>query len=203
MLIALTMDIVGLSRIDPSTLTDQQMIELFFSPDDFEASRVAFRGDEDDACSWNSVKCDEFGYIVEFHWLNITLDGSINFKMIPRHLIWLNIGFQSLIGEVETTNLPQNMIFFCIQKCFFTGTVDLGALPRSLTDFYAMENKISGLVNVCNLPSTLRDLQIIENIEGTVNVQKLPETLSQVTFDIGSAVVLNFEDESDRDRVTQ
>ena len=203
MLSLLTQDIAGLSRIDPSTFTDQQMMECFFTPNDFEAARASFGGDEDDACSWKCVECDDFSHIVDIDWnaMDIYVAGSINFQMIPRNLTFLTLQGQELIGEVDTTSLPVNLQFFCIQQCLFTGTLDLSRLPQGLTDFFVTENKISGLSNFYNFSYSLRTLSIEEEVQGSVYISKLPITLFDITLHLGCSAVLAFEDESDRDRV--
>ena len=205
MLKLFSMDIAGLGRIDPSALTDQHMMELFFVPKNFEDSRKALLGDEDDACSWNDVLCDEANQIIEIDWhsMNITLEGSINFPMMPRHLQHLTLYDHKLIGEVDTTNLPESLEYFCIEECFFTGTLDLGSLPRNMKDFLVMDNKITGLINFCNLPPGMLVLNIYESIQKGVQIYiaRLPKSLEEVNLEVESAEVLQFEEESDRDRV--
>ena len=201
MLSLLTQDIAGLSRIDPSTFTDQQMMESFFIPDSFAEARLAFGGDEDDACTWDKVWCEGSKSIAQIDWhsADIKLKGSINFKMMPRHLTCVNLFNQKLIGEVDTTNLPEKLNFFCIEKCLLTGTVDLGHLPQSLETFVARDNKISGLVNVCNLPSRLQNLRFQENIalKGTISIAKLPGSLQRLKLELGESVSLSFLDKKD------
>ena len=201
MLCLQAMEIIGIGRVDVSSFTDQQMMESFFIPDTFEEARLALGGDEDDACTWDQVWCEESKYIaqIEWHSVDIKLEGSINFKMMPRHLTYLNLFEQKLIGEVDTTNLPEKLNFFCIEKCLFTGTVDLGHLPQSLETFVARDNKISGLVNVCNLPSGLQNLQIRENTElkGTISIAKLPRSLHRLKLELGDSVSVRFLDRRD------
>ena len=199
-------DIAGLGRMDQSALTDQQMMEMFFVPENPEDAREALCGDEDDACTWNGVTCDESDQITEIQWHSMYIEpvqGSIDFPMMPRHLTWLNLYDHKLIGAVDTANLPEALEFFRIEECLFTGTLDLGSLPRNLGDFVAMGNTITGLVNFCNLPPGLSRLYIEEPIESSAKIRigKLPKSLNEIFLQVKCTDMLYFEAESDRDRV--
>ena len=205
MLRLFSMDIAGIGRIDTSSLTDQQMMEMFFVPDNLEDAREALLGDEDDACTWSKVTCDGSDHITEIDWHSIyfTLQGSIDFPMMPRHLEYFNLYDQKLVGAVDTTNLPEALQYFCIEECFFTGTLDLGNLPHKLDNFIVMDNKITGLVNFCNLPSSLVMLFIKEPIESSkqIRIGKLPKSLNDIFLQVKGTEMLYFEEKSDRGRV--
>ena len=121
-------DTSTMGRVDASMLTQQQMMELFFTPSDYNTAREQLRGAEDDACSWTRVNCDDGKNITWIIWLveGIVLAGSIDFSMPPLSLESLSIYRQKLIGEIDMCALPQKMEYFGVQECGFTGTLDLG-----------------------------------------------------------------------------
>ena len=164
MLLCALSDASGLGRFDASMLTDQQAIELFYTPKDYDKARKALGGKDSDACTWQDVECDEAQQIVRIDWHEsfIKISGSIAFAMMPRHLENLNLYKEDLVGAVDTTALPETLEHFCIEECKFTGTLDLGSLPSCLQSFIVLHNKISAIANMSNLPVGLRLLKIGE-----------------------------------------
>ena len=87
MFLSLCLDNDPLGRIHPPIVPDHQIMELFFSPDDFDESRRDFGGDESNACTWMGVSCKPDRIkMIEFHPVDISLTGSIDFRMIPPQL---------------------------------------------------------------------------------------------------------------------
>ena len=56
-------------RMRPSMLSDQQLMELLFTPDNATEARETLEGDEDDACSWKGIMCTDDGRnVTEVIW---------------------------------------------------------------------------------------------------------------------------------------
>ena len=200
-------DMQRIGRVDATMLSQQQMMELFFTPDDYDVARVQLKGAEDDACSWHEVQCDEAKNITKIEWLStsIRLQGSLNFSMLPPKLKSLSMYLQDLIGEVNVCALPQKMEYFGIQACRFTGTLDLGSLPRTLHHVYIMDNKITGIVNLCNLPEGLQMFQVRDsNVEQAhLHIGALPASKLEIRLEKCKIASITYDDPSDSTRVAQ
>ena len=157
-------DISHLGRFDAHMLTEQQMLELFFTPINEEDARADLRGDADDGCTWTGVTCTDSGSITKIEWCSwdVHLKGSIDFQRMPPHAKFINFYDVELTGEIDTTGLPDSLEEICLQDCAFSGTIDLGSLPRGMTAFEVYNNNVTVIQNVRNLPEKLMHLIIHE-----------------------------------------
>ena len=204
MLSLLCADIAGIGRVDKTMFSDQQLMESFFTPDNFEDARKALGGSEDDACTWTEVLCeDERVTNIDWHEVHIALSGSINFSMLPIELIELSLYEQSLYGVMDTSDLPRPMQMFCVQFCAFSGTISLENLPPALMRFIITDNQISALTNFEYVPQNLRMLRIREEAVNmkTIKVGKLPRTHLNVSFAGCRIEEVEYEDAADAWRV--
>ena len=178
MLYLICLDSNHLGRINPSMLSDQQFMELFFTSDDADQSHARFGGDIDDACTWNGVTCNDNKQITEIIFLHeyIELYGGINFKMIPPHVTDLSITNEPLYGEADVSGLPNKMETLVIEACRFTGTLDLSSLPQNLRMFSFAFNNITEVKNLCNIPQSVMHLRVSEPgiVKKSLHVGKLP-----------------------------
>ena len=200
-----TIDTTIAGRCDSSMLTQQQMVELFFTPDDPDKSRKDLKGDPDDACTWEGIECTASGNIHRIEWCSwaLQLKGSIDFKMFPLHVDFINLYDQGLYGEVDTIALPDSLEELCLQNCLFTGTLDLGSLPPRMRCFEVLNNEITAMCNVQNIPETVQWLTVREKhiVAKTIYVGALPESKLELKFiDCGFTEVVCAR-ESDVDRV--
>ena len=203
--VLLTADSTYIGRMDVTMLSDQQMVELFFTPENYSHARALLQGDEADVCSWVGISCTESSVSRIFwqSWGRIPLIGSIDFGMIPRHLEMLSISRQRLYGKVHTQGLPKTLEHFQLKDCNFSGTLDLGSLPRGLKVFRAMHNRISGLENIQNLPMSLTTVEISEHKvqQESIRIGEMPPN-SLIIFLQGCRIrEADFEDDVDWQRV--
>ena len=204
MLFPLCADLPNIGRVESASLTDQQVMELFFAAANPEDARRKLGGDESDACTWNTVSCVD-GLIEDISWIRnkISLHGSIDFTMVPRNLVSLQMEEQGLFGTIETTSLPRFLEYFIITDCGFIGTLDLGALPRELKNFTVAQNKVTAVQNIRSLPPHLHTLDIIEKHlpKGTsVHVGKIPRGISFANFLFADPKDFIFANEADKER---
>ena len=192
-------------RCDPSMLTQQQMVELFFTPDFPQKSREDLKGDPDDACTWEGVECTDAGDIHRIQWQSWDVDlmGSIDFKMVPLTVEFINFYDQGLHGEIDTTAFPDSFRALFLQQCLFTGTIDLSRLPPRMCSFKVMNNKITGVCNVQNIPETVRWLKIQEKniVDKTIRIGALPESTLKLDFLTCGFTKVLCDRESDAKRV--
>ena len=143
MLYIFTADTVGLGRVDASTLCDQQMLELFFVS---ETANVLWdERDEDDACTWRGIQCGDTDEIRSIVWTSdegLSLIGSIEFAMMPKNLVQINLQRQNVTGAIDVRVFPESLQLLCIILCGITGTLDLRCLPPGMKRFFVQENAI-------------------------------------------------------------
>ena len=206
MLSLLCADIPIAGRVSKDMLSDQQRIEIFFSPDNFADARALLKGDEDDACSWSGVHCPEGGSTIDeisWHGSWFVLEGSIDFHSFPSQLRIINTYDQRLRGEIDTTALPDTLEVLCLQHCDFTGVADLGSLPPKLDELFLTKNRITAVVNFCNVPESLRCFEIKEpNVKGLrIHVGALPQNTHGFDLKVGSIDEVTYENPEEAWRV--
>ena len=196
-------DLAHAGRVDPSFLSDQQMMECFLTPaSNAEAALCLYNNNQDNACYREGLNCNAAGRITTIGWhsIYVTLEGSVNFSMAPRALVQLAMYEQKLTGTVDMTNLPERLALFSLELCLFTGTLDLGGLPDTLVTFESIRNRITGVVNISNLPPQLD--RVILRERGTVgnklHIGQLRGCSADISIDYIRAVDVSFDDESNR-----
>ena len=194
-------DTPSIGRFEPSMVTDHQMMELFFTPDSHADAREALGGDEDDACSWNGVRCDIPNTITFIEWLpaDLILCGSLDFHRFPSHLTVLNLYEQRIYGEVDLRGIPRTMERIWLNRCLFTGTLDLGSLPTGLKELEFLGNKITAIRNFRNLPESIERIDVREAAvkQETLNIGKFPHTDLEVLLYVPEGVLVAYEDLED------
>ena len=207
MFLVLSADESHIGRMNPSMLSDQQMIELFFTPDDFDVAHAHLGGSTSDACSWVGVGCaddgDETIEEIDWHSVDLILQGSLCFEMLPRDIRIVSLYEQALSGSVDISDLPVKLEVICVQKCFLSGTLDVGNLPHSLTQLHFLGNRITSLINLRDLPEGLEHFRVVEGHieEKSIFVGKLPQGDFIVRLDGCGYTDVRLEDKSDSDRV--
>ena len=193
-----------IGRFDASMLTQQQLMELFFTPDESDPQEYAEPRFLDDACSWKGVVCGAGGLVEEIEWVSYMLQivGTIDFSKMPRSMVDINFFEVPLFGEVDTGALPDSLTSICLQDCKFTGSLNMSALPPKLVSFSVAGNRISAVGHISNLPDSLDELAINEVLVAhtDIHIGKLPDT-DLVVFLYGGFTKVTFEDQSDARRV--
>ena len=198
-------DFSMMGRFDPSMLTEQQMLELFFTPKDVNEARADLRGDADDGCTWTGIYCNNHENITRIEWCSwdVRLIGSIDFQRIPPHTEFINLYNQALTGTMDATGFPDSLIEICLQECAFSGAIDLGHLPQGMRVFEVYDNCFTAVQNVRNLPLSLEHLYVEEpNVESEIiHVGALPANDLQANFVGCGFTDLYCERDEDRTRI--
>ena len=198
-------DSTAAGRINTDMLTDQQVMELFFTPDSYKDARAILRGDENDACSWSGIKCDDNGHIKCLDWdhRKYVLQGSLNFPMFPRNMRLFDISGQRLVGAVDLCHLPEALNYFRIHACGVTGTLDIEKLPRNLQYLFVTENAISDVFNVRNLPKNMQELTVNEHgiHKEVLFIEKLPNSYTRLNFQNCDIEHFRFADPADAQKL--
>ena len=203
MLIVSLCDSPQIGRMHRDMLTEQQIFELFFTPDNYEDAQKKLKGDENDACTWTGIECDDDGKIrcLDWHDNALVLEGSINFAFFPPHTVQLSIIRQQLMGEVDLSHLSPSLVLFCLQSCAFSGTLNMEKLPRQLREFVVVNNRITEILNVHSLPETLEDIFIEEAgiQKESLDVGPLPQRCTFMSFRNTKIHRFIFENPEDRE----
>ena len=194
-----------IGKVDPSMLTDQQMLELFFTPSDEREARSELKGDADDGCTWAGVTCENEEHIKRIRWCSweVRLVGSIDLRRVPPHTESILLYKEALSGTMDVTGLPSSLIQISLQECAFSGTLDLGHLPQGIRSFGVHANCITAVQNVCNLPLSLEHL-IVEELQieaKSIYVGALPANDLRPNFAACGFTDLQCEREEDRARI--
>ena len=191
---------VPLGRFDLSSLPQQQMVELFFTPGNADQARADLGGDADDACTWQGIVCtDGVVTVIDWHLYDIELPGSIDFQMLPRGLIDLSISGEEQVGEIDLTNLPSKVESFIVQYCKFTGSLDFGHLPRSFKELLVKNNRVTGIGDIVDLPPGMTYFEVNEpNIAPRkIRIGGLPA--GDLTIDVSGCNIIEVAYDSDKD----
>ena len=198
-------DFSPLGRFDPATLTEQEVMEIMFAPDNFDQARVQLGGGGEDRCSWLGVECNKAKNVTSIIWHGtvIALKGNFNFEMLPTHLTRLILYMQEMSGEIQTSRLPEGLDMLIVQACHFTGTVDMQSLPPKLRKLIITGNEITHISDIRGLPKRMEICKVNEmNVrEAKIFVGKLPSSALEIDLRDCRIEKLIFEYERDRERV--
>ena len=199
-----SVDISAIGLMHASNLTDQQCMELFFTPKNEESMCQNLSFNADDCCIWAGVHCED-QIVTDIYWHDdaVHLEGQLNFLMLPRLLETLDLKSQRLSGEVELRALPLHRERVVIEECLVSGTIGLGSLPPSLERIRIVHNRVTSVSNICNLPVSLRELRVNEPkvVETTIAIGKLPAGGLQVDLQGCGICYVAMERGTDRYRV--
>ena len=197
-------DSTSVGRINREMLSEMQVMELFYTPIEHFDAHVHFKGDEDDPCTWAGLFCND-NHVSSIDWyeLNVSLQGSLNFCMLPRQIEYVSIFGQRLIGDVDVGQLPETLEYFCIHSCQFTGTLDIEKLPRKMKYFITGENAITDIRNVRNLPESLEELNVQERgiQKDLLVIGPLPDGNARLNFKNTQIKEIRFENPADSERL--
>ena len=193
-------------RFNTSMLSDHQLMELLVTPDDVAQARENLKGDEDDACSWKGITCnDENDCVTQISWHSsgLKVKGEMNFAMLPPKLTRLNLYHQPLRGSMDVSHLPEKLRILCVQSTGLTGSIDFGSLPRTLEQLFITDNKIESIQNIVNLPSVIQYFEVREPnvMPKSICVGRLDKEGFVIKLQKCGITKLRLEDEKDRRRV--
>ena len=206
-MLLLCTDFLHAGRPDADLLTDTQRMQLFFTPDDFDAAHALLEGDADSACSWRGVQCLYEGEdVATIIWMRhyFILEGSIDFRMTPTHIDFLSLSDQKLTGTIETAALPASLVVFTVHRCLFSGALHLHDLPPKMNNFSVTGNRITALGDIRNVPVGLIELEVFEenNVVKQIHVGMLPDSELKVRLHGCGVTQVMFKKEGDLGRVS-
>ena len=173
-------------RINISMLSDLALMELFFTPDNHKDARKQLLGDEDDACTWGGVTCDDDKNVTSISWHSASqkLVGEVEFLFVPQKLYRLNMYQQQVRGEIDLGGLPESLRIVCVQHCHLSGTLDFQKIPRKIEQVFFNGSRITSVVNLHNLPTSIQHMRVgEEHVENaSLRVGAFPRSDFSVNF---------------------
>ena len=182
----------GLSRVDPSTLSEQTRMELFVDGLD-DQSKKQFQDSDGgyiDIEDWPGVTLDAEQNVTNITWKHEEhfVKGRLSFDMLPSHLKEFNITFKPfaknfsvrVTGTVDAAALPRGLHRFIIDSQKLGGSLDLPALPEALHFFRMNYVRLSGSLVFAGMPQRIAHLDLSCNeFTGTLNTADLPRSLER------------------------
>ena len=203
---------IGLGKMDPSMLSDQDRMELFVAnlAHKYLATFQTQDGTFLDMCEWTGMECDEDGNIFEVCLQracdgtvcleffpesvdtiiissNGSLEGTLNTSKLPSRLEVCELDGNNFDGVVDMTKLPKALSSLSVAQNDFSGECDLTALPSGLEALNASENGFSGSLCLDSLPKRMRTLDVSCNcLSGSISLENLPESLEELQISANS-----------------
>ena len=183
----LTLD-PSLSRLDPSLLSQQVLMEMFVEGFQKKSRFHDKSGNYTEISEWPHVITEDREVTVfsieedlnyspgHFdHLLDGTLGGSLHPQFLPRSVCHLTLTRQGLTGTVDTEAFGPNLQELRLDKNSFVGSFAIESLPRAISVVVIANNEFHGKLNLAACPHTLWELQAQDNnFEGSVDLGNLP-----------------------------
>ena len=203
---------IGLGKMDPSMLSDQDRMELFVA--NLAGKYLAHFQTQDgtflDMCEWTGMECDKEGNIIEVSLQracdgtvcldffpesvdtliissNGSLEGTLSTAKLPNQLEVCDLDGNNFDGAIDMTKLPKALSSLSVAQNDFSGGLDLKALPSGLEALNASENGFSGSLCLDSLPQCMRTLDVSCNcLSGSISFENLPESLEELQISANS-----------------
>ena len=209
--ILIASDDAHMSRLDPTLLSQQALMEMFV---DAMQNKDRFMHNENykDISEWQGMTCNDNEEVIEVrishdvHNQHPKLGGRMNMRFLPSTVRSLIIVGQDMEGTLEANDMPTYLETFNIRSNLITGELNVKDFPQTLTtlqvdynalsgeieweflpanlkNFDAVSNEFHGSILLTNLPSTLEVLNLSNNqFSGEINLLSLPRNLHQLSI---------------------
>ena len=176
-----------LGRMQPSDLSEQSRMELFFSTLEHSsfASLRDNRGDFTDMRTWpQDVIQTNNGTVTHVTLWYEKIRGTINLEILPGSIGTLQCVSPLVCGTLETSKLPHSLRFVEINNTQMSGAVDLTSLSIHSVHIDLSSNQFSGSCNLTALPNKIEKLLLSKNyFSGSVRLHKLPSGIETLCLD--------------------
>ena len=179
----------GLSRVDPSTFSEQTRMEIFIDRLDDESKKHFLESDGGflEVQKWTGIMPDDKGKVISIDWRKCRFSGTLSLDMLPDTLKSIKIlgsrsglSTHALYGTIDTAALPCGLERCVLENLKFSGSLQLPALPMGLTHFSVQDNMLGGEIVFIEIPQCLEILDLSGNtFMGTVQTAALPRTLQK------------------------
>mmetsp|Transcript_28594 Transcript_28594/g.39581 ORF Transcript_28594/g.39581 Transcript_28594/m.39581 type:complete len:222 (+) Transcript_28594:48-713(+) len=114
--------------------------------------------------------------LVQLSVWNNRLTGTVEFHLLPPHLVYLNLSENEFKGILHLETLPRTLRDIWLGGNLFTGTLNFALLPPEAQELRLENNDFQGNVESILSPSKLRRLILNgnEGLKGKINPLSLP-----------------------------
>ena len=175
-----------LSRLDPSLLSQQALMEMVVDGFEDKSAYQDEHGNYTDYSTWEGVECDEDGEIKAFNF-NFFARRYVSprerkiplpLQFLPQTLINVKFFALNFTGSLSTRDLFAGLQKLEILKCGLAGTVDFAHFPRTLERLSLDENRFCGNLDMQSLPDSMSHFSASFNqFSGPVCFANLPTSL--------------------------
>ena len=171
-------------RVNPSVLSQQQMMELLLADvPETQKDKIQCNGDEIlDICAWTGIVCDSDEQVIEIH-LPSGIGGTVVLDFMPPSTRIIGAVESNVMGTIDMCALPEGITKLDIAMNHFHGSCYLRSLPSEMKLIFARSNEFSGSLHLDTLPGKLEVLDLRENmLSGSVILDALPAKLRVLDF---------------------
>ena len=175
-----------LSRLDPTLLSTQALLEIFVSSFKNISEFQDENGNFLDITDWRSLEIldpdrdammvTNFTYPTNDNQPN--LGGSLNLAFLPQTIDRIEIIDCDVTGTIGTADLPPDLIALMLQFNKLKGSFAIEKLPETIEALMIHSNLLCGSLRIDALPRSMITFHANDNaFVGTIDVRDLPETL--------------------------
>ena len=180
-----------LSRLDPSLLSDQALMEMFAAG--FDNVYTVYDENENytDCFEWEIVEVEDG--IIRFvsydgyennhgeDGFGGRLGGSLNLQFLPASVDGIFLPMNDLHGTISPKDLRPGFQKLCLERNRLTGSLHTGDFPNSMTEIDLAINYLSGGLDMTTLPENLESFLVGNNaFTGSLHLSKLPASLKHL-----------------------
>ena len=117
----------------------------------------------------------------KFNVQNNDLNGSIDFKGLPRRLHFLSLSSNRFCGSLLLADLPDTMAMLDAQLNYFSGEIMLDSLPPTMEEILLGHNELTGPIHIQRLPNSMEIIDVRSNwLSGEFRLLALPPNLREI-----------------------
>ena len=168
-----------LSRLDPTLLSQQSAMEIFFDGVINKEYFVDENGNYKDIEFWEGVELNADGDVISLHYnCQDIYSGNEpafyktpNFAFLPETVWKVTLVRHLLKRTVETADLPRGLTYLNE----FSGSFDFENLPANIKKLDITKNEMTGSIDTSKLPRSLKEVIVTEcDFEGSFDFAQLP-----------------------------
>ena len=173
-----------LGRLDPTLLSDQSRMEIFFDGVKNKAKFTDENGNYTDLESWDGIRFNADGSVdvIDFDLYvetpDVAFKRTLNFAYLPETVTDIGLAHNILVGSLDVADLPSHLKILHVPVNIISGEMETANLPRCLQHLRVEGNFFEGTFDITSLPPVMVTINIsLNRLHGSLALTKLPESL--------------------------